>query len=192
MSTNIQSPYSNAGVGTVAATDASIVVTGTATAPTIATGTLDVIATQHPAAAAVGLNSQKITSLANGSAATDAAAFGQIIAKQAATSTSGYTLVNGTGTIITWTTPNDGALHRAMMFGSLNVTTPETGGQIQMHYTDPGGTANATPMWPGGQSGVNTATAKLVVCKANTAVTISQDTALTAGAAVAYCEIWGS
>ena len=65
-------------VGSVAATDTSIVVGGTATAPTIATGTLDVIATQHPPVAAVPLNAQKITGLANGSAATDAAAFGQI------------------------------------------------------------------------------------------------------------------
>jgi hypothetical protein len=68
----------SATVGTVAATDTSIVVGGTATAPTIATGTLDVIATQHPAAADWSNNSHKITSLANGSAAQDAAAFGQI------------------------------------------------------------------------------------------------------------------
>ena len=65
-------------VASVTAGDTSIVVGGTATAPTVATNTLDVIATQHPPAAAVALNSQKITGLANGSAASDAAAFGQI------------------------------------------------------------------------------------------------------------------
>lgn len=69
---------SGGGVTSVAATDVSIVVTGTATAPTIATGTLDVIATQHPPAAAVAMNAKKITGLANGSGAQDAAAFGQI------------------------------------------------------------------------------------------------------------------
>lgn len=66
------------GVVSVAATDTSIVVAGTKSAPTVATGTLDVIATQHPAAANWSNNSKKITSLANGSAAQDAAAFGQI------------------------------------------------------------------------------------------------------------------
>ena len=66
-------------VTSVTATDTSIVVSGTDTiAPTIATGTLDVIATQHPPAAAWSNNSEKITSLANGSSAQDAAAFGQI------------------------------------------------------------------------------------------------------------------
>lgn len=73
---------SAAGSGTVTsvtATDTSIVVSGTDTiAPTIATGTLDVIATQHPAAANWSNNSRKITSLLNGSSAQDAAAFGQI------------------------------------------------------------------------------------------------------------------
>jgi hypothetical protein len=71
-----------AGSGTVTsvtATDTSIVVSGTPTAaPTIATGTLDVIAAQHPPAANWSNNSHKITSLANGSGAQDAAAFGQI------------------------------------------------------------------------------------------------------------------
>lgn len=66
------------GVNSVTAADTSIVVGGTASAPTVRTGTLDVIATQHPPVAAVALNSQKITGLANGASASDAAAFGQI------------------------------------------------------------------------------------------------------------------
>lgn len=69
---------SSGGVASVAATDASIVIGGTATAPTIATGTLDVIAAQHAPAASVAMNAKKITGLANGSAATDAAAYGQL------------------------------------------------------------------------------------------------------------------
>jgi hypothetical protein len=73
--------YTPGGSGTVtsvAATDTSIVVGGTGAAPTIATATVDVIAADHPAAANWSNNSHKITSLANGSAASDAAAFGQI------------------------------------------------------------------------------------------------------------------
>ena len=66
------------GVKSVTAADTSIVVAGTAIDPTVATGTLDVIAADHPPAAAWSNNSKKITSLANGTAASDAAAFGQI------------------------------------------------------------------------------------------------------------------
>lgn len=66
------------GVSSVTAADTSIVIAGTGTAPTVATGTLDVIATDHPPAANWSNNSHKITSLTNGSAAQDAAAFGQI------------------------------------------------------------------------------------------------------------------
>ena len=66
------------GVATVTAADTSIVIAGTAANPTVATGTLDVIAADHPPAAAVALNSKKITGLANGTLASDAAAFGQI------------------------------------------------------------------------------------------------------------------
>jgi len=66
-------------VTSVAAADASIVVSGTpTTTPTVATGTLDVVATQHPPAAAWSNNSKKITNVANGSGAQDAAAFGQL------------------------------------------------------------------------------------------------------------------
>ena len=66
------------GVASVTAGDTSIVVGGTSSDPTIETATLDVIAADHPPAAAVAMNSKKITGLADGSAAQDAAAFGQI------------------------------------------------------------------------------------------------------------------
>ena len=56
----------------VTAADASVVVAGTSAAPTVATGTLDVIAAQHPPVAAVSLNSQKITNLATPTVSTDA------------------------------------------------------------------------------------------------------------------------
>jgi hypothetical protein len=68
----------SATVGTVAAADTSIVIAGTATAPTVKTGTLDVIATQHPPAAAVGMNSQKITNGAAATLATDYPVLSQI------------------------------------------------------------------------------------------------------------------
>lgn len=66
------------GVTSVTAGDTSITVGGTASAPTIETGTLDVTATLHPPAGPVPMNGQRFTGLANGLAATDSAAFGQI------------------------------------------------------------------------------------------------------------------
>ena len=58
--------------------DTSIVVGGTSAAPTIETGTLDVLAADHPPAANVPMNGHKLTGLAAGSASTDSATFGQV------------------------------------------------------------------------------------------------------------------
>jgi hypothetical protein len=66
------------GITSVTNGDDSIVVGGTATAITLETATLDVLATLHPPAAAVPMNAKKVTGLANGTTSTDAAAFGQI------------------------------------------------------------------------------------------------------------------
>ena len=72
---------SSGGSGTVtsvSSADTSIVVTNPTTTPSLKVATLDVIATNEPPAASVPMNAQKFTGLANGSAATDSAAFGQI------------------------------------------------------------------------------------------------------------------
>lgn len=64
----------NAGAGSVtsvAAEDGSIVVDGTASDPTIRTGTLDVIASTHPPADHWSNNSKRITSVADPSADSD-------------------------------------------------------------------------------------------------------------------------
>ncbi len=61
------------GVTSVTGADTSIVIGGTSTAPTIRTATLDVIATDHPPVAAVGMNAQKITGLAAPTVGTDGA-----------------------------------------------------------------------------------------------------------------------
>jgi hypothetical protein len=61
----------------LSAGDASAVVGGTATAPTVESGTLDQVANLHPPAANWSNNAKKITAIANGSSAQDAAAYGQ-------------------------------------------------------------------------------------------------------------------
>lgn len=67
-------------VTSVTAGDTSIVVGGTAADPTVVTASLAVIAADHASAGSITASSQKITSLANGSAATDALAVGQVLA----------------------------------------------------------------------------------------------------------------
>lgn len=92
------------GVGTVesvSAADGSIVVGGSPTDnPTIRTGTLDAIATAHPPVAAVAMNAQKVTGLANGTVSTDAAAFGQVSGNQLAAPV----VITGSGTWVPSTT----------------------------------------------------------------------------------------
>lgn len=90
------------GVGSITAGDTSIVVGGTAAAPTVVTASLAVIAADHASAGAITASSQKITNLANGTVATDAAAFGQITAANAgavalSTVTAAGDLIAGTG-----------------------------------------------------------------------------------------------
>lgn len=65
-------------VNSVTAGDASVVIGGTQADPTVETGRPDQIFTAHPPTAALGMNGQKLTGLANGAASSDSAAFGQI------------------------------------------------------------------------------------------------------------------
>jgi len=66
------------GVASVAAGDSSVVVGGTSANVTLETASLDVLANLHGPISNWSNNTHKITSLANGTVASDAAAFGQI------------------------------------------------------------------------------------------------------------------
>lgn len=105
----------------------------------------------------------------------------------------GFTLVNGTPTIISWTAPNDGLLHRVTLFTILHVTSTETGGMIDAAYTTPDGAANAGQIYTGAQAtGAHSAAAFTFIIGANTTFSLTQASALTGGAAVLWAEIWGS
>jgi hypothetical protein len=115
----------------------------------------------------------------------------------ATTGAAGFTLQNATPTILSWTAPNDGQLHRVTCFGMLHVTSAETGGQISIQYFGPFGGASAhTSQILAAGLGTDTAGQAPsffnVSVGGGTTVSILQSTALTAGAAVLWAEIWGS
>jgi hypothetical protein len=120
---------------------------------------------------------------------------GPTLTLQATTGTSGYALVNGTGTIISWTAPNDGNLHRVLIFALLYVLTTETGGQITLSLTSPAAAGYTPGIFASNLAGAgnylpSAGTATLI--QAGTTFAIRQNVALTAGSATLYAEIWAS
>jgi hypothetical protein len=113
----------------------------------------------------------------------------------ATTGLTGFTLINGTPTILTWTAPNDGAMHRVMLLGELNVTSAQTGGVVTLNYTSPDGGARNRAVFAGslgaGYNPIPGIAAAGATVAPNTTVTLTQ-TAQTAGASVLYMELWGS
>jgi hypothetical protein len=115
------------------------------------------------------------------------------LALQAATPVGGFALQNGTPTILSWTAPNDGLLHRILVISNLHVTSGETGGAVSCAYSYPdgfGGLSSITPGTTGAGSVPGTFLARNI--QAGSMVTIEQVSALTAGAATLWAEIWGS
>lgn len=111
---------------------------------------------------------------------------------QAATPVAGFALQNATPTIISWTAPNDGNQHRILVISSQHVTVAETGGKIQLNCSLPDGSAAIPPLF-GGTSGTGLSVNNIgVIVEAGATVTITQNTALTAGAATVWAEIWAS
>lgn len=111
----------------------------------------------------------------------------------ATTSPTPYTLVNGTGTIFTWTAPNDGLIHRVFLLSIKHVTSNETGGAVTGSMTLPDGTASSPTIFGGGSA---TGGVQGNYCarqmQAGTVFTLSQSSALTVGASVMWAELWGS
>lgn len=119
---------------------------------------------------------------------------GGSLAVQAATPVAGFALQNGTPGIISWTAPNDGKQHRFTVLASLNVASGETGGQVTVTYQPPsGGFTPGQQVFAGGL-GAGTASGAPVsgIVGPGTTVFVLQATALTAGAATVWAEIWGS
>jgi hypothetical protein len=115
------------------------------------------------------------------------------LVKQAATADAGYSLVNGTGNVATWTSPNDGHTHFLTVLGIMRCTVAETGGAITLAVTLPDLSTTTNNIWGAGQGvGVHYPDSFVTFAVApNTAVTLAQTTALTAGTSIIWAAIWG-
>ena len=114
--------------------------------------------------------------------------------KVATTPLAGFTLQNATSNILTWTAPNDGNLHRVQFFITWDVTSAETGGAFGITWTAPDGTSGSVNLSAGGSgTGIHTpATPYVAIIKSGSTITLNQTSALTAGAAVLWAEMWGA
>jgi hypothetical protein len=111
----------------------------------------------------------------------------------AATPVAGFTLVNGTSGILSWTAPSDLLLHRVIILAVLEVTSAATGGQLSVVFTSPAANAHTVTALAASQTqGVHDLTTSTFYIQSGTSVTLNQSTALTAGAAALWAEIWGS
>lgn len=119
------------------------------------------------------------------------AAGGGGLASVASTGNAGYTLVNGTGTILSYTTPNDGALHPVVVTFAAHLAGAN-GGETNFNI---GGSAVQVLM--ASQFGVTGWFTTFGVggfdvvmsLPANTAVTITQDGSMTVGSGILYIQI---
>jgi hypothetical protein len=111
--------------------------------------------------------------------------------KVATTGNNGYTLVNGTGNIITWTAPSDGNMHRVLLFAELNVTSALTGGQISLSHNLPNGTAYNPQIIAANQgSGAKNIGNPVYLVQPGSLVALQQNSAISAGAGVLWAELW--
>lgn len=177
-----------------------VTVTGTPVAGNVITATSATAADWQTPAAGVTLDTNAADIQAVGAAAaagstgkaSDAGHVHAGLSPVATTGLAGFALQNATPTILTWTTPNDGAMHQFQLFLVLDVTSAETGGEIDLQASTPGGTYNSYRLFSSGLGAgpYNGPSFALPVGPGQT-VNIVQGSALTAGAATLWAAIWG-
>lgn len=111
---------------------------------------------------------------------------------QATTGVAGTALVNGTPTILSWTAPNDGQMHRAVLIVSQHVTSSETGGQLAYMFNAPDGSGPAANPFAGNFGVGFAGIINVALIAPGSVFSFKQNTALTVGAAMVWAEIWGS
>lgn len=167
-------PFGTSGITSLTAADPSIVIAGTGTAPTVRTATLDVLAAQHAPQADWSNNGHKITSVANGTAASDVAAFGQIPTTPWLFNVLGYGAV-GDGQFVT-----DGA----MGSGAAVLTSATANFQ-------PGDVGKAVMVKGAGAAGVTTLVTTIASRQSATQVTLTASNA-SGGAVSAALVMWAT
>jgi hypothetical protein len=110
---------------------------------------------------------------------------------QAQTPVAGFALQDATPTILTWNVPDDGNLHYFLVYAILNVSSPETGGQVIIKFTDPSGAAHTFQLLAAGLSGENAPAVLPLAVESGSTVSVAQNSALSAGAATLWAAIFG-
>ena len=123
--------------------------------------------------------------------------FGQIaaaVAPAATTGAAGAALQNATSTLLSWTAPDDGQLRAVSLAAVLDVTVAESGGALALASTASGSipATSQTVNAGGGAIGTYVASTSSVVVGPGATVTLSQTSALTAGAATVFAVILAS
>lgn len=112
----------------------------------------------------------------------------------ATTGVSGYSLVNDTGTIISWTAPADGELHRYKIFAQQSVTSAMTAGELAIVFKSVDGTTETQQFSAGGFSdgvyGPGSFSWLDGLIEAGSTITLEQFSAMTAGTSTFWAEIW--
>jgi hypothetical protein len=108
----------------------------------------------------------------------------------ASTGPNGFVLQNGTPNILSWTAPADSNMHRITLIAGLHVSSPETGGAVTLMTNLPDGAVVNPVVFAGGagNSGIGFTTDRLV--QASSTVLLQQTSALTAGSAVLWAQLW--
>jgi hypothetical protein len=121
-----------------------------------------------------------------------------VLSLQATTGLAGYTMVNATGTILTWAVPNDGKMHRFFLILYLKVTSAQTGGAIGIAFTDPSNTAQNFGINGGGNNagtdgwGNGFTNWFAIPLYPGSTFSLQQTSAQSAGAATLWAELWAS
>ena len=114
---------------------------------------------------------------------------------QATTGEAGFALQDATPVILSWTAPNDGNLHRTTVASIISISAAITGGQIRVEAYPPDGAGLASSTIYTGTNGPFSAFATFTpvfTIGPGTTVQVVQTSAVTAGAATLWAEIWGS
>ena len=107
----------------------------------------------------------------------------------------GFVLQNAiVNPIISWSVPNDDQLHRVQIFASMTVQVAETGGLIQVKGVNPDGAPWTHTLFPAGLDTGEQSPALSIsrIIEPGSTVSVLQASALTAGQASMWPEIWGS